>query len=114
MSETSGICVLVGNEPRAYREAISAAVQTLRPSCRVVAVEPQDLDSHVAGYNPALVICSQLTEAVQALACWILLYPDGDRQVILSLGGQLQQAANIGLQGLLSLVDQVDGLAAAG
>lgn len=59
--------VLVANEPCAYREAITGALQELRPHIEFNAVEPDGLDGEVARLRPHLVVCSQITAAVHNL-----------------------------------------------
>ena len=42
-----GLRILVGNEPRSYREAISGAIECMRPDAEVLTVEPEELDLEV-------------------------------------------------------------------
>lgn len=98
--------ILVANEPRAYRDALAAALQALRPQIQALVVEPDDLDCFVERLAPDLVICSQASETVRARAgAWVLLYPDGEEQVVVALSGQCRELARIDLAGILALVD---------
>lgn len=106
--------VLLANEPRAYREALAAAFRASRPDAEVVVVDPGGLDDAVALRRPVLVVCSDLTEAVEAHApVWALLYPDGARLAVSSVAGERQIAGDIELDGLLVLADQGAALAQA-
>ncbi len=101
------MCVLLGNEPRVYREALATAFRASRPEAEVFAVDPGELDAAVALGRPALVVCSALTEAVQSHAsAWALLYPDGARLAVSSVGGEQETAADLDLDGLLALADR--------
>lgn len=87
-SYTSRARVLVANSPRAYREAISTVLTTLRPEVEVFTSEPEELDGEVLRLTPRLVVCSRLTETVQSSAgAWVELYPDGAAHANLGLGG---------------------------
>jgi hypothetical protein len=102
------VTVLFSNEPLAYREAMAAAVQTLRPSIVVAVSDPDDLDAHVSRFRPQLVVCNDLTDAIRVRgAAWVRLYPDGDGSVTCSIAGQERQLRGIDLAGLLALVDEV-------
>jgi hypothetical protein len=48
-----GMCVLVANEPLAYREVVSAALRELRPRIRVHTAEPAELERASATYSTA-------------------------------------------------------------
>ena len=104
--------ILIANEPRAYREAITAALRALRPHAEVILVEPDRLDGAVLRLAPDLVVCSRLTEAVRACPlAWVLLYPNGKSQAVISFAGQLTTVAGIDFEGLLALVDRTERLA---
>jgi hypothetical protein len=99
--------VIVANEPGIYREVIAAALQMLRPELIFTAVEPASLDEAVGRLSPRLVLCSVITEVVEArVADWIVLYSDGPARVVISLAGQRTSLADIELEGLLSIVDR--------
>ena len=99
--------ILIGNDPRAYREALVVAFRARRPEAEVVAVDPVELDAMVARYSPALVVCSALTEAVETrVPAWALLYPDGARLVVSSVAGERKTASDLDLDELLSLADR--------
>ena len=107
-----GMRILVANEPRAYREALAAVVQALRPQAEVVTAEPAALDGAVAHVAPDLVVCSRLTPNVRALApAWVLLYPDGQSGAVVSVSRQETAVAGIDLDRILAAVDQAARLA---
>jgi hypothetical protein len=56
--------ILVGNEPRSYREVIAATLHQLRSHLEVIIVAPEDLDGAVVQSGPQLVLCSRLSEIV--------------------------------------------------
>ncbi len=106
------MCILIANEPRAYREVIGAALQALRPDMAVTIADPEELDSEIARLAPQLVFCSQLTEAVQTVPlAWVMLYPDGEVRAEIYIGGQRIGVADIEFERLLSIVDEAEVLA---
>jgi hypothetical protein len=102
-------CMLVANEPRAYREALAAALQELQPHIEVICIEPADLDRNVCQYSPRLVLCSRLTEAVETCCdAWILLYPDRANRAVISVAGRRTVVTNIEFSHVLSVIDEVE------
>jgi hypothetical protein len=101
-------CVIVANEPRAYREALAAALHELRPHIEVICIEPDDLEGTVCAHSPRLVLCSRLTEAVERCSdAWILLYPDRENRAVISVAGRRTVVPNVELSQLLSAIDKV-------
>ena len=104
--------ILVGNEPRFYREVIAATLQELRPHLEVVIVEPEGLDGAVVQCRPQIVLCSRLSEVVETRClAWVLLYPHGEARVVISVAGRRHTVPDPGLDGLLRVVDQTAFLA---
>lgn len=102
------IRVLVGNEPRAYREAIAVAFAALRPGCTVTVVEPAAIDREAQRVDPHLVLCSHLTANLQAdRLAWVLLYPDGDNAACVSVAGRRRDCDGIELECLIAVIDEV-------
>ena len=102
-------CILVANEPRAYREALAAALHELRPHIEVICIEPADLDRNVCQYSPRLVLCSRLTEAVERCCdAWILLYPHRANRAVISVAGRRAVVTNIEFSHVLSVIDEVE------
>ncbi|MBV9281823.1 MAG: hypothetical protein JOZ41_17230, partial [Chloroflexi bacterium] len=57
--------------------------------------------------HPILVICSRLTETIEAGAlAWILLYPEGERRVILGSKGRRVESLDLDLDELLAFLDR--------
>jgi hypothetical protein len=102
-------CILVANEPRAYREVLTAALQELRPHIEVISVEPDDLEGKVCDYSPRLVLCSRLTEAVERCSdAWILLYPDRENRAVINVAGRRTAVTGIEFSHLLSVIDALE------
>jgi hypothetical protein len=108
----TGARILVANDPLSYRQAISGAIQVLRPDLEVVVAEPEDLDGYmIPGLLPDLVICSSLTAAIEEMTpSWIELYPDGEQLAVASIAGELCRFADIGLSDLLGIIEKVENL----
>ncbi len=100
--------ILVANDPCTYREAITGALRELRPHIEVNAIEPGGLDVEVARLRPDLVVCSQITAAVQALLAWIVLYPDGENRAVIGTAGEQVALENVGFGDLLSAIDRIE------
>jgi hypothetical protein len=104
--------ILVGHELRCYREVIAATVRALRPHHVVEIVAPQELDGAVVQRGPQLVLCSRLSEVVETRClAWVLLYPQGEARVVISVAGRRHTVPDRGLDGLLRVVDQTELLA---
>jgi hypothetical protein len=102
------LTVVLANEPRAYREVISAVFEALRPEVEVFTVDPEDLDREVSRLGPHLVVCSRCTGLVgRSAPAWIELYPDGASYAVVSLDGDRKTYADVDLQALLSVLDAV-------
>lgn len=103
--------ILIANEPRAYRDALAAALQTLRPHVQALVIEPDDLDCFVERLAPDLVICSRVSETVRTrVGAWVMLYPDGEDQAVIVIRGQCPQLARMDLEGILALVDALSDI----
>ena len=69
--------VVLANEPSSYRSLLAAELPFLRPTLRVLEVDPAQLDAALLAYQPSLVICSRTPENIPASGCSILrLYCD--------------------------------------
>ena len=99
--------VLVANEPLSYRETLSATLRALRPEAEVLAVEPRLLGPELEGRRPDLVFCSDHTlPAGKQIPVWVDLYPNGEDLAVIIVQGQRSTVRGIGLDGLLSILDQ--------
>ena len=102
-------CIVVANEPRAYREALAAALHELRPHLEVICIAPADLDAKVSHSSPRLVLCSRLTEAVETCCdAWILLYPNRENRAVISVAGRRTVVTNVEFSHVLSVIDEVE------
>ena len=101
-------CIVVANEPRAYREALAAALHELRPHIEVICIEPDDLVGTVCQYSPRLVLCSRLTEAVERCSdAWILLYPNRENRAVISIAGRRTVVTDVEFSHLLAVIDEL-------
>lgn len=106
--------VLVANEPRAYREAITAVLRELRPHVEVSAIEPDGLAGEISRLHPHLVVCSCPCGAAQNGALsWVMLYPEGENRAEVIIAGERTMIAGIGFGDLLSIVDRTELLCRA-
>ncbi len=104
--------IIVANDPRAYREAITGAFQLLRPHATVLAIEPAALDREVVRLRPHLVVFSAPSAVVQDHAfAWVLLYPSGAAEAVISVGGQHTTVADLEFDRLLEVLDDEERLA---
>ncbi len=107
-------CILMANEPRAYREVIAAACRRLRPHLEVTTVEPDELDAQLTRCAHQVVVHSQRGAIMPAqVLAWVLLYPDGENHATISLGGEQTMTADVELDELLAILDRAVALAAA-
>ena len=104
------IRVLVANELCTYRQTIADGFQELRPHFEVHCVDPDDLDQEIARVRPHMVLCSRLTDAVQSLLAWILLYPDGENRAEISTAGERMTLIDVKFDHLLSILDKIEML----
>lgn len=101
--------IFVGNEPRAYREVIAAALQSLRPVHAVTVVDPDDVDCMIARLKPDLVICSRLSPLVETgPVSWIVLYPGLQSKAVISLAGRRVEEIHVDFPRLLGAIDETE------
>jgi hypothetical protein len=99
--------ILVANEPRSYRDAITQVLQAMRPEFIAVSEEPADLDDMLRRHEPTLVLCSRVTEwLLSNIPAWIILYPAGASLVVTSIGGNQHTLTDVDISHLLALVDE--------
>ena len=100
---------LIANEPAIYREAISAALEELRPGIEVFTAEPKDLEDEFLRILPQLVVCNRLTKRVELDApVWVELYPDGaSHAVVRSLDGSRTTLSSMNFDTFLSILDGI-------
>lgn len=99
--------LLVANEPRAYREVLSAAFTALRPEIEIFTAEADSLDREYRRLLPELVLCHKLTSLIEREApAWILLYPDEGPLTITCLHGERNTVADMDLNKLIAIIDE--------
>ena len=104
--------VVVANEPLASREALAAAMRLLRPEILVATIEQVAHDQSVPPQSWHVVICSDPTDAIRALAsCWVVLYPEGENRARINVAGRETICTAPGLADLLAVIDEAGRLA---
>ncbi|MBW3633591.1 MAG: hypothetical protein KY456_11265 [Chloroflexi bacterium] len=110
-SVTDSFRVVIGNEPRFYREALAGALRLLRPDVEVVLAETAALDDEV-GRRGGLVVCSRLSPTIQTQApTWILLYPEAENRAVVGLAGRERSIPSVEIADLLGVIDEAERLA---
>jgi hypothetical protein len=109
---TDGFRIVIGNEPRYYRDALAEALRYLHPDLEIVLTEPAGLDEEVARGGTQVVVCSRLSPAIldKALA-WILLYPDAENRAVVSLAGQERSTPGFEIADILAVIEEARKLA---
>jgi hypothetical protein len=97
--------VVVANEPLAYREALAATLREIRPNVGTVVVAPNELDHAATLHEPRVVVCSELTGAIEGRS-WALLYPHGASWSELSLAGERTRLPHVDFAQLLAFIDR--------
>lgn len=103
--------ILIANDLRSYREALSIALRELRPEVEVLESRMVYLDHEVRRLLPNVVICSEVTDLVRdRILHWIELYPNFEPQVTISSGGKQKVVDDIPLSEIVSVVDEASKL----
>lgn len=98
--------VLLGNDPRSYRDTLATVLRHLHPDVEVSTAEPGDLDREVSLLRPEFVVCSHLSETVEREApAWVELYPGGASYSRVCVGGGTSTHPDMNLDTLLSVLD---------
>lgn len=108
-----GFRILVAFEEqyRSYREAISRAIQALRPHAEVTVSDTEGIAEKMALIDPHLVITGKdNTIENNNSPAWLKLPTDPDQQSWLCLAGRYMETDNPGLGGLLQAVDEAEKL----
>lgn len=112
-ADLSSQSIVLANEPLAYRQALVRAFRVARPHLHVLEVAPDELDAAVQEHAPLLVICDRLTQLVErCVSAWVVLYPDGARQVTSSLAGKQENTDDLDLAALVAFLDRAGAPAA--
>lgn len=106
-----GLRILVAMDMRSYREVLAETFREFLPDTQVFEAEPEDLDRDVDRLQPDVVICSKVTDLVEAgVPNWIELYPGHGMESIVSIGGERRVFERIQLADLFSIFDQLEML----
>ncbi len=98
--------VLLANEPKAYREAMAAALWQIRPDVDVTVVEPEELDAALERLDPHVVFCNIPTPKLEArICCWVAMYPQGQDHAVVCVHGERTRIDSPQLHELLGLLD---------
>jgi hypothetical protein len=99
--------VVVAHELALYRETIAAYLRA-QNRFDVCAVPPELLDAELPRSAPDVVICSTLTEGVEAaVPNWIVLYPAHQRRVEFHVAGRRDTVTRLPLPALVSLLERI-------
>lgn len=83
------------------------ALESARPQADVLTAEPGVLDREVRRFAPRLVICSRVTDYVEAeVPVWVELYPDHGPDSTVSFAGQRSTVSGIELDDLIRIFDR--------
>lgn len=101
--------MLVALERGYAAEALVGALRGLRPGLRVSYAEPREVGREVLRLRPDVVVYGEPSEVVETrCGAWILLYPGGERRVVVGVGGERAEYSDLGLDGILAVIDGVD------
>ena len=99
--------VVVAHELALYRESIAAYLGTQK-RFDVSAAPPEILDAAILRWAPDVVICSLLTEAVEAaVPNWIVLYPAQQRRIDIHVAGRRETVTRLPLAALVALLERI-------
>jgi hypothetical protein len=100
------------DEYRAYGEALTEALRMVRPRAAVSSARADDLPEAVARLHPDLTISSRPDPG--GVTAWVELSMEPERPSRVRVGERRSETTNPDLDLLLSIVDEVEGLAEAG
>lgn len=106
------IRIVIGNEPRTYRDVLSQVLHERTPGAEIMTVEPSQMDSEIVESEPDMVLASRLPTggAGHKPLMWVSLYPEGDEMASVVMGGETVSLHEIHLEDIVSLVGWVDWL----
>ena len=109
-TETAQVRVIVGLDLTLSRQALAGAMTSLRPGWKVREVLPEDLDQAIQCEPADVVICSELSDAIETSApMWFLLHPYGSPRCVVTIRGIRQEAPNMPLTAILEYIDTAFG-----
>src|SRR5438045_8332518 len=101
-----GLRIIIANEPRSYRDALAGVLEQRHPQDTVATSEPGQIEQALRQWPEALVVCSEVTPAVEKLAgAWVRLGDDGE--VAVSGGAEVvAMGRRVGLEAVLDAIDE--------
>ena len=112
--EEQAMRVVIANDLESYRDAISSALEALRPGMEVLNVRPEMLDSELSRSLPNVVIVSRRTALIEReVFAWIELYENHGPNVTVSLAGERKVYPNMDFETLLWTLDEAERLYAS-
>ena len=94
---------------RAYKGALAAAIQILRPDAEVKTVELEELRGMVENFEPDIVIGSEFNEEdVRGVPGWVELSLDPTMATRIGVCGNYSEIVNPTLDKLLIIIEEVE------
>ena len=108
------IRVLVSLSPRMYREAIALSIHRNRPGLDVRSAPPEDGERELTAFVPHLLVHNDNAPIPEAALAGVpyrveVLYTDSMHSRT-HVGGRAEEVGDIGVGGLLGVVDEAMGL----
>lgn len=101
--------VLIAIAPLSYRESVALNLTRHRPHLEVRMAPPEDLDQEVSTFEPHLLVCNEITEAVrQNVLSWVQILFENGLDAIISVDGQGSEVHDISTEDLLKAVDETE------
>ena len=108
---TMRVLVVYEDSYRSYGQTVVGAIRGLRPQLEAALVQVRELEAEVGRFDPHLVICNRPNSIDPGgRAAWVRLSDDPDDPSTFCLAGRGWEAENPGLEEVLALVDETEGL----
>ena len=112
------IRVLVALTPRMYREVIALSIHRSRPGLDVRSAPPEEAGQEIGTFRPHLLVHNDTAPipegALAGVDCRVeVLYSDS-MSVRVHVGGRVEEVGDMGVGGLLGVVDEAARLPAGG
>jgi hypothetical protein len=111
------IRVLVALSPRMYREAIALSIHHNRPGLEVRSAPPERAERELAAFLPHLLVHNDNAPipemALAEVPCRVEVRYTDSMSARTHVGGRAEEVGNMGVGGLLGVVDEAAGLTGA-
>ena len=110
--------ILITVKPQMYREAIAISIYRDHPTAEILLAPPESLDGEMRRFRPQLIVCNDTDwvspDTLAGAPHWVkVLYSDSmDVEVILD--GRARTVRDMGMDGLLRVIDEVEGIISGG